>query len=90
MSPGARTWSRRDEILIRHVWRGAVRFAFPCIVVQDTLARTIVYQPVGAIGQRSHFDSALGTITPPTPQPWRTNDALVIMEANCGHATTLL
>jgi hypothetical protein len=83
------TWCVGDVIPVRHVWRGAVWFAHPAIVVDDTPDRLIVYEPAGSVRQWSFFDHETGAITPPRPQTRHTTDALMILPAGAAHAISL-
>lgn len=85
----ATAWKPGEVIPVRHQWRGAVWFAHPAVVVEDTPERLVLYEPAGSIRQWGHFDFHTGRIEPPAPQVRHTTDALIILEAGAAHATSL-
>src|SRR5579872_104673 len=82
-------WAPGETIAVRHQWRGAVMFAHAATVVEDTGDRLVLFEPAGAVRQSSHFDFETGVITPPSPKPRHTTDALILLEAGAAHAVSL-
>ena len=83
------SWRRGDVIPVRHVWRDAVWFAHPAIVVEDSAERLVLFEPVGAVRQCSAFDFATGHIDPPRAQPRHSTDALIVLQPGAAHGVSL-
>lgn len=82
-----RTWDRGETVLLRHVWRNEVLYAFPMIVVEDKPDRVVLYLPAGTHTKNTIIDFNKGEMIGPDDHEWAGTNVLQITEANAAHST---
>lgn len=82
-------WDRGQSILIRHIWRKAVWYAIPVIVVDDTPERLIVFLRAGTQTEWTMVNFTDGTLSGPDAHIWHSTNQLIFLEKNSFHAVSL-
>jgi hypothetical protein len=83
------TWRPGDQILVRHVQHGVVRYADALIVVEDSPERLVAFEPIGAEMVANQIDWETGAFAGPVIHPRHTTNALRIYERGAQHITSL-
>jgi hypothetical protein len=83
-------WKSGDTVVIRHVWRGAVRVAEPARVLEDGPDRLVLFAPVGTVTQRCSIDFDKGIMGPVERHVWHTTNMVRILEPDIGSAATAM
>lgn len=83
-------WTKGDQILIKHVWDGQVRYAEPTTVVEDTGDRLILFTQAGTPTKWSWVDWDSGGFDGPKDHIWNSTDVLKILEPGKGYAIWLM
>jgi hypothetical protein len=84
-----------DTVILRVVFRGHVRWAFPHVVVEDTPERVVLYVWPGAEGRWIARDDAghnlerWGSGSPPDPHVWSWNRVLKTMQPGNAYSVDL-
>jgi hypothetical protein len=79
-------WAAGQQILVRYVSGGRVRYAEPVTVVSDDAGRLIVYQCVGTPCKWTFVDFDSGTSDGPRDHIWHSTNVLKIYGAGDAHA----
>jgi hypothetical protein len=83
-------WQVGQSVTIRFVQRGVVRDAQPLSVVEDGPERTVLYMPMGTVGQHSRIDFETGVIDGPRGNRWHSTDVLRLIEPGAMHMISLM
>ncbi len=83
-------WQPGSPILIRHLFRGRVRYAHPVTVVQDAPERLILFLRAGTVVKFSDIDFASGTFDGPYDHTWHSTDVLKLLEPGSNHGVSLM
>jgi uncharacterized protein len=82
-------WDRGQSILIRYIWNGAVWYAIPVVVVDDTAERLIVYLQAGTQTKWTMIDFTDGSLSGPDTHIWHSTNQLIFLEDDLFHAVSL-